>query len=74
VGLSTDKAIRAMLLLPRLAARIKHIRIPEQLESFTLAPRHLSPLAYVLFDGPMPVNQPAVRPARPGARRARVVA
>jgi DNA-binding MarR family transcriptional regulator len=62
VGLSTDEAIRAMLLLmPRVAARIKHIRIPEQLESFTLAPRHLSLLAYLLFDGPMPVNQLAAR-------------
>lgn len=61
-GLSTDAAIRAMLLLmPRVAARVKQIPIPEQLRSFTLAPRHLSLLAYLLFDGPMPVNQLAAR-------------
>ena len=61
-GLSADQAIRAMLLLmPRVAARLKHIRIPEQLQSLSLAPRHLSLLAYLLFDGPMPVNQLAAR-------------
>ena len=62
MGLSTDEAIRAMLLLmPRVAARIKQIPIPEQLRSLSLAPRHLSLLAYLLFDGPMPVNQLAAR-------------
>ena len=62
MGLSTDEAIRAMLLLmPRVAARIKQIPIPEQLQSLSLAPRHLSLLAYLLFDGPMPVNQLAAR-------------
>src|ERR1700712_4496350 len=61
-GLTADQAIRAMLLLmPRVAARLKHIRIPEQLQSLSLAPRHLSLLAYLLFDGPMPVNQLAAR-------------
>jgi DNA-binding MarR family transcriptional regulator len=62
VGLSTDEAIRAMLLLmPRVASRLKQIRVPEHLASLSLAPRHLSLLAYLLFDGPMPVNQLAAR-------------
>ncbi|GCD98187.1 MarR family winged helix-turn-helix transcriptional regulator [Embleya hyalina] len=61
-GLSTDEAIRAMLLLmPRVAARLKRTRIPERLRSMNLAPRHLSLLAYLLFDGPMPVNRLAAR-------------
>ncbi|MFI6981356.1 MarR family winged helix-turn-helix transcriptional regulator [Embleya sp. NPDC050154] len=61
-GLSTDEAIRAMLLLmPRVAARLKRTRIPERLQSMNLAPRHLSLLAYLLFDGPMSVNHLAAR-------------
>ncbi len=61
-GLSTDDAIRAMLLLmPRVAARIKRIPLPERLQSMKLAPRHLSLLSYLLFDGPMPVSQLAAR-------------
>ncbi|MGY0061732.1 MarR family winged helix-turn-helix transcriptional regulator [Streptomyces sp. LZ34] len=61
-ALSSDQAIRAMLLLmPRVAARLKRTRIPERLRSFNLAPRHLSLLSYLLFDGPMPVNELAAR-------------
>jgi DNA-binding MarR family transcriptional regulator len=61
-GLSTAQAIRAMLLLmPRVAARLKRTRVPERLQSMNLAPRHLSMLSYLLFDGPMPVNQLAAR-------------
>jgi DNA-binding MarR family transcriptional regulator len=61
-GLSSDEAIRAMLLLmPRVAARLKRIRIPDRLQSFSLAPRHLSLLSYLLFDGPMLVSQLASR-------------
>ncbi|GLW10002.1 transcriptional regulator [Microtetraspora sp. NBRC 13810] len=61
-GLSTDEAVRAMLLLlPRVAARLKRIEIPERLRSFNLAPRHLSMLSYLLFDGPMSVNELAAR-------------
>ncbi|MDX3224152.1 MarR family winged helix-turn-helix transcriptional regulator [Streptomyces sp. ME19-01-6] len=61
-ALSSDQAIRAMLLLmPRVAARLKRTRIPEPLRSFNLAPRHLSLLSYLLFDGPMPVNELAAR-------------
>lgn len=61
-GLSTDDAIRAMLLLmPRVAARLKRIPLPERLQPMKLAPRHLSLLSYLLFDGPMPVSQLAAR-------------
>jgi len=61
-GLSVDDAIRAMLLLmPRVAARLKRTRIPERLQSMNLAPRHLSMLSYLVFDGPMTVNQLAAR-------------
>ena len=42
--------------MPRLVGRVKRIRIPEELQSLALAPRHLSLLAYLLFDGPMSVN------------------
>jgi DNA-binding MarR family transcriptional regulator len=61
-GLSTDDAIRALLLLmPRLVGRAKRLRIPDELQSLALAPRHLSLLAYLLFDGPMTVNDLAKR-------------
>ncbi|MBE1607497.1 MarR family winged helix-turn-helix transcriptional regulator [Actinopolymorpha pittospori] len=56
-GPSVDDGVRALLLLmPRLVGRVKRIRVPEELESLALAPRHLSLLAYLLFDGPMSVN------------------
>jgi DNA-binding MarR family transcriptional regulator len=59
---SADDEIRVLLLLmPRLVARIKRIKIPDELRSFSLAPRHLSLLAYLLFDGPMAVNELAGR-------------
>ncbi|MDT0320283.1 MarR family winged helix-turn-helix transcriptional regulator [Streptomyces millisiae] len=61
-GLSPDEAVRAMLLLmPRLAARLKRVPLPEPLRSFHLAPRHLSLLGLLLFDGPMQVGQLAAR-------------
>jgi DNA-binding MarR family transcriptional regulator len=61
-GLGVDDAIRALLLLmPRMVGRAKRIRIPEELQSMSLAPRHLSLLAYLLFDGPMTVNDLAAR-------------
>lgn len=60
--LTADEAIRAMLLLmPRVAQRLRRIPIPEQLASLSLTPRHLSLLAYLLFDGPMPVSRLASR-------------
>ncbi|PXX57598.1 DNA-binding MarR family transcriptional regulator [Nocardia tenerifensis] len=61
-GPDTDDAVRAMLLLmPRLVGRAKRTPPPEELASFALAPRHLSLLAYLLFDGPMTVNELAAR-------------
>lgn len=61
-GLGVDDTIRTLLLLmPRMVGRAKRIRIPEELQSFSLAPRHLSLLAYLLFDGPLAVNELAAR-------------
>lgn len=57
-----DDAVRALLLLmPRMVGRVKKIPVPEALQSFSLAPRHLSLLSYLLFDGPMTVNELAAR-------------
>ncbi|WP_245647320.1 MarR family winged helix-turn-helix transcriptional regulator [Microtetraspora niveoalba] len=61
-GLGVDDAIRTLLLvMPRMVGRAKRIGVPEELKSFSLAPRHLSLLAYLLFDGPMSVNELATR-------------
>ncbi|WP_424535879.1 MarR family winged helix-turn-helix transcriptional regulator [Sphaerisporangium viridialbum] len=61
-GLTVDEGIRTLLLLmPRLIGRAKRIPIPERLQSLDLAPRHLSLLAYLLFDGPLTVNELAGR-------------
>jgi DNA-binding MarR family transcriptional regulator len=60
--LGVDDAIRALLLLmPRLVGRVKKIPIPEEFQSLALGPRHLSLLSYLLFDGPMTVNDLAAR-------------
>ncbi|WP_369246876.1 MarR family winged helix-turn-helix transcriptional regulator [Streptomyces sp. R41] len=57
-----DDAVRALLLLmPRMVGRAKRIPVPEELQSLALAPRHLSLLSYLLFDGPMTVNDLAAR-------------
>lgn len=57
-----DGAVRALLLLmPRMVGRAKKIPVPDSLRSFSLAPRHLSLLSYLLFDGPMTVNELAAR-------------
>ncbi|MFI2200305.1 MarR family winged helix-turn-helix transcriptional regulator [Streptomyces sp. NPDC020192] len=57
-----DAAVRELLLLmPRMAGRVKRIPVPETLASQSLAPRHLSLLSYLLFDGPMTVNDLAAR-------------
>jgi DNA-binding MarR family transcriptional regulator len=59
---SVDEAIRGILLLmPRLVARAKRLPIPPDLRSFNLAPRHLSLLGYLVFDGPLAVNELAGR-------------
>jgi len=48
-GLSVDAASRALLLLtPRLVGRAKRLPVPVELQSYDLAPRHLSLLAYLL--------------------------
>ncbi|NKQ53725.1 winged helix-turn-helix transcriptional regulator [Amycolatopsis sp. K13G38] len=61
-GPSVDEGVRTMLLLmPRLVGRAKRLPVPESLRSFSLAPRHLSLLAYLLFDGPLGVNELAAR-------------
>ncbi|MBV7694425.1 MarR family transcriptional regulator [Streptomyces sp. TRM70350] len=43
--------------MPRMAGRAKRIPVPPEFQSLSLAPRHLSLLAYLLFDGPMSVNE-----------------
>lgn len=61
-GLSVDDGIRTLLLLmPRLVGRTKRLPVPEALKSLDLAPRHLSLLAYLLFDGPLTVTELAAR-------------
>ncbi|PSL00760.1 DNA-binding MarR family transcriptional regulator [Murinocardiopsis flavida] len=61
-GMSVDEGIRTLLLLmPRLVGRAKRTPPPERLKSANLAPRHLSLLAYLLFDGPLGVNELARR-------------
>jgi DNA-binding MarR family transcriptional regulator len=61
-GPSVDEATRKLLLLmPRMVGRAKRVPVPKELESFALAPRHLSLLAYLLFEGPMGVNELAAR-------------
>jgi len=57
-----DEPVRALLLLmPRLVGRAKRIPVPPELRSMALAPRHLSLLSYLLFDGPLTVNELAGR-------------
>lgn len=61
-GLGVDAGIRTLLLLmPRVVGRAKKLGVPKELESFSLAPRHLSLLANLVFDGPTAVTDLAVR-------------
>jgi DNA-binding MarR family transcriptional regulator len=61
-GVTVEEGVRALLLLmPRLVGRAKRIPIPDALRSLDLAPRHLSLLSYLLFDGPLNVNELAER-------------
>ncbi|MEV5608675.1 MarR family winged helix-turn-helix transcriptional regulator [Streptomyces sp. NPDC052225] len=61
-GGGVDDTVRDLLLLmPRLVGRAKKIPVPQALRSFALAPRHLSLFSYLLFDGPMTVNELAAR-------------
>ncbi|MFE9332779.1 MarR family winged helix-turn-helix transcriptional regulator [Streptomyces sp. NPDC006925] len=60
--LAEDDAVRALLLLmPRIVSRFKRLPVPEELQALALAPRHLSLLSYLLFDGPASVNDLATR-------------
>jgi DNA-binding MarR family transcriptional regulator len=61
-GLEVDDGIRVLLLLmPRVVGRAKRLGVPDELRSFSLAPRHLSLLANLVFEGPMSVNELAAR-------------
>jgi DNA-binding MarR family transcriptional regulator len=61
-GPSVDEGVRTLLLLmPRLVGRVKRMPVPDRLKSLDLAPRHLSLLSYLLFDGPQTVNELAAR-------------
>jgi DNA-binding MarR family transcriptional regulator len=59
---SRDETVRELLLLmPRLVGRVKRLPVPAELHSFDLAPRHLSLLSYLLFDGALTVSELASR-------------
>ncbi|WP_033296299.1 MarR family winged helix-turn-helix transcriptional regulator [Amycolatopsis jejuensis] len=61
-GPSVEDGVRELLLLmPRLVGRAKRTPPPPELDDVSLAPRHLSLLAYLLFDGPMTVTELAGR-------------
>ncbi|NGO72898.1 MarR family winged helix-turn-helix transcriptional regulator [Streptomyces boncukensis] len=47
--------------MPRIVGRARRIPVPDELQSLALAPRHLSLLSYLLFDGPATVNDLAAR-------------
>lgn len=53
-----DEAVRElMLVMPRLVGRVKRMPPPAELQSFDLAPRHLSLLSLLLLDGPQTVSE-----------------
>ncbi|GAA2787255.1 MarR family transcriptional regulator [Streptomyces showdoensis] len=60
-GNADDTVRELLLLMPRLIGRAKRIPVPEPLRPLDLAPRHLSLLALLLFDGDMSVNELAAR-------------
>ncbi|TNY36744.1 MarR family winged helix-turn-helix transcriptional regulator [Thermomonospora catenispora] len=61
-GPSVPEAVRTLLLLmPRVVGRLKRTPVPETLRSLDLAPRHLSLLSYLIFDGPLTVTGLAER-------------
>ncbi|HKN54057.1 MAG TPA: MarR family winged helix-turn-helix transcriptional regulator [Amycolatopsis sp.] len=61
-GPSVQDCVRQLLLLmPRLVGRAKRMPPPVELQNCALAPRHLSLLSYLLFDGPMTVTELAGR-------------
>ncbi|MEV4251336.1 helix-turn-helix domain-containing protein [Streptosporangium canum] len=61
-GMTTDQAGRSMLLLmPRIVGRARRLPVPEALRTLDLAPRPLSLLAYLQYDGSLTVSQLAER-------------
>ncbi|TDC85586.1 helix-turn-helix domain-containing protein [Actinomadura sp. 7K507] len=61
-GPAVDEAVRDLLLLmPRLVGRAKRLPVPEALRGMDLAPRHLSLMAHLEYDGPASVNELAAR-------------
>ena len=59
---TVDDSVRELLLLmPRMVSLAKKLPIPAELRGFALAPRHITLLAYLLFDGPLTVNELAAR-------------
>ncbi|WP_338694208.1 helix-turn-helix domain-containing protein [Streptomyces sp. Q6] len=61
-GPAVDEAVRTLLLLmPRLVGRAKRLPLPPALQGLDLAPRHLSLLAHLEYDGPTSVNELAAR-------------
>jgi DNA-binding MarR family transcriptional regulator len=59
---TVDDSVRELLLLtPRMVGRAKKLRVPDELRGFSLAPRHITLMAYLLFDGPLTVNELAAR-------------
>ncbi|MFD0691085.1 MarR family winged helix-turn-helix transcriptional regulator [Actinomadura fibrosa] len=61
-GPAVDEAVRTLLLLmPRLVGRAKRLPIPQALQGFDLAPRHLALLAHLEYGGPASVNELADR-------------
>jgi len=60
--MTTAQAVRSMLLLmPRLVGLARRMPIPVALRGLDLAPRHLTLLAYLQYDGPLTVRQLADR-------------
>ncbi|NUR84537.1 MAG: winged helix-turn-helix transcriptional regulator [Nonomuraea sp.] len=60
--MTTEQAVRSMLLLmPRIVGRAKRLPVPEPLRTLELAPRHLSLLAYLQYDGALTVSGLAER-------------
>lgn len=62
-GLDVDEAIRTLLvLMPRVVTELNRTRgAPQPPPSFAPAPRQLSLLAHLFFDGPMGVTELATR-------------
>src|SRR4051794_28320353 len=61
-AITAEEGVRTLLLLmPRLMGRAKKRAVPAELAGLDLAPRHLSLLSYLLFDGPLTVTELAGR-------------